>query len=391
MEKRDFDGVICFGGVDWWYHNRGHYDLQMMREMSRRVPVLYVNSIGMRTPSLGEGGMFVTRVKRKWKSLRRGLVVPREGFGVFSPFALPGKLGRFSRPFVPGQIRRAARRLGIRRPLVWVACPPALHLVPALDPAGLVFQRTDRFEAFANIDPKFIGACVQGLLASADLTLYCSHLLMEEEQARPRAAAFVDHGVDYELFAEAGSAPRQGNDPADVEGIPNPRVGFVGGIDAHTFDPKLFERVAALMPEVSFVLVGGSSLPDDWCSLANVHRLGQRPYEEVARYMAASDVLIMPWNDSEWIQACNPVKLKEYLAVGRPIVTTPFHELFAYDGFLRIAKTPEEFVARLREALADPGDAQSRRERVRDQTWERKLEDALAALGELGLAPIEAT
>ena len=71
---RTFDGIICFGGEDWWYHNRGHFDLQMMREFSGRCPVLYVNSIGMRMPRVGEGKMFFRRMARKLRSLRRGLV-----------------------------------------------------------------------------------------------------------------------------------------------------------------------------------------------------------------------------------------------------------------------------------------------------------------------------
>ncbi|MEO0662179.1 MAG: hypothetical protein AAFZ87_11625 [Planctomycetota bacterium] len=55
-EPRTYDGVVCFGGEDWWYHNRAHYDMQMMRELSADLPVLYVNSIGMRVPTPGEGG-----------------------------------------------------------------------------------------------------------------------------------------------------------------------------------------------------------------------------------------------------------------------------------------------------------------------------------------------
>ena len=82
---REFDGVVCFGGEDWWYHNRAHYDMQMMRELSYRMPVLYVNSIGMRVPTVTEGGMFFKRVQRKLKSFSRGLVRVREGFAVQSP------------------------------------------------------------------------------------------------------------------------------------------------------------------------------------------------------------------------------------------------------------------------------------------------------------------
>ncbi|HOF42031.1 MAG TPA: glycosyltransferase, partial [Candidatus Hydrogenedentes bacterium] len=83
------NGVICFGGVDWWYHNRGHYDIQMMREFSRHTPVLYINSIGMRTPRLAEGKVFAGRVLRKMKSWSHGLELVRENFAVMSPISIP--------------------------------------------------------------------------------------------------------------------------------------------------------------------------------------------------------------------------------------------------------------------------------------------------------------
>ncbi len=385
-KDRTFDGIVCFGGLDWWYHNRGHYDLQMMRELSGVVPVLYVNSIAMRVPRVAEGRMFARRILRKWKSLRRGLAVVRPGFGVFSPFVLPGALGTaLSRRIAPGQVRRAARRMGITRPLVWVACPPAERFLDALDPAGVVYQRTDRYEAFAGVDPRFIGACSDALERRADLTLFCSHLLMEEDAPRCACPVFMDHGVDFETFERAGARPD--DLPEDVRSIPGPRVGFVGGIDAHTFDPELFVATARLLPDANFVLVGSCSLPQGWCPLPNVHLLGQRPYEEVARYMAASDVLIMPWNRSDWVRACNPVKLKEYLAVGRPVVSTDFHELGSYAGLVRVATSAEEFAGAIRSSLDHPGDPGPGRERVRRETWQRKAREFLDRLRDEGLTP----
>ena len=91
---RRFDGLICFGGSDWWYHNRGHYDLQMCRQLARRVPVLYVNSLGVRVPRLAEGSQFFRRVSRKIRSWRRNFVQVDEWFGVVSPISVPGPIGR---------------------------------------------------------------------------------------------------------------------------------------------------------------------------------------------------------------------------------------------------------------------------------------------------------
>jgi glycosyltransferase involved in cell wall biosynthesis len=383
---RTFDGIICFGGEDWWYHNRGHYDMQMMRELSRHIPVLYVNSIGMRMPRPAEGRMFLRRILRKVGSLRRGCVQVRENFAVYSPVVAPGRRGMaLSRRLLPLQIRRAGRRAGIRHPLLWVACPPAAEAVDALQPVGVVYQRTDRFEAFRGVDPARIAGYDRQLKSRADLTLFCSRLLCEEEGDGCRRALYIDHGVDFDRFADAA---RRAQEPEDVRAIPRPRAGFIGGIDAHTFDPPLLLEVARQLPDVHFVMVGACSLPPDWCTLPNVHLLGQRPYEQVAAYMAACDVLIMPWNQSDWIRACNPVKLKEYLAVGRPVVTASFDELRSYAGLgqgIRIARGAPEFAAAINAALADDVDSLALQRRVQDETWTAKAGQVVQRLQQLGL------
>lgn len=387
-ETRTFDGVICFGGEDWWYHNRGHYDMQMMRELSRVVPVLYVNSIGMRVPRVGEGSMFLRRVFRKLKSLRRGLVRVRENFHVASPLVAPAGLGAgLNRGALAFQVRALARRAGIRRPLVWIACPPAAEVVDRLRPAAVVYQRTDRFEAFHGVNPERIKGFDTFLKGRADVTLFCSSWLMAQERDGCASAEFIDHGCDYEAFARAGGGADP--EPGDIAPIDRPRVVFVGGIDIHTFDPELFKQAASAVPEAQFVLVGGCSLSEGWVNLPNVHLLGRKPYEEVPAYMAAGDVLIMPWNRNDWIQACNPVKLKEYLAVGRPVVSTPFPELERFAGLVRVAGDSEGFAREIRAALAEPGAAEPGRARVAEETWTAKGRAALRALSARGIQPMK--
>ena len=381
-----FNGIICFGGEDWWNHNRGHYDMQMMRELSSMVPVLYVNSIGMRLPALKEGAVLLKRLARKISSLRRGVVTIRDGFTVLSPLTVPGLLEKaVSHSVLPAQVRRAAQRLGISKPLAWVACPPAVNLLNKLNPVGLVYQRTDRFEEYPNVDSTTIKDYDSRLKAEADLTLYCSGLLFDEEASYCRSPLFVDHGVDYEVFAEAGRST--GEEPGDVRHLPHPRIVYVGNLESHRVDPKLILDVASNLPNYRFLLVGPSALPEGWCMLPNVTLLGQRPYEEVPKYMAAADVLIMPWQQNEWIKACNPVKLKEYLAVGRTVVTTPFDELRRYEGLVRIATDANSFAEAIRSAVTSPDDPERLRNRVREETWAAKCGTVLEELSAMGLRP----
>ncbi len=188
---------------------------------------------------------------------------------------------------------------------------------------------------------------------------------------------FIDHGVDYDRFEQAGDDPA--SEPEDVRPIARPRAGFIGGIDASTFDPALFVEVARSLPSVQFVMVGACSLPEEWCELDNVHLLGQRDYAQVAAYMAACDVLLMPWNRSEWIRACNPVKLKEYLATGRPVVSTSFPELDHYDGLVRIADGAAAFADAIREALSSPTTRRRACDRVQRRPGEPRAPQSRAS------------
>ncbi len=382
-ERFPFDGVICFGGEDWWYHNRGHYDMQMMRELSAPggVPVMYINSIGMRLPRMGEGRMFLTRIERKLRSINRGMVTVRPNFTVVSPTVIPGRWGmQISRMLLLHQVREGARSLGMSRALLWVACPPAAEIAQHVGAVAMVYQRTDRYEKFRHVDPELVARWDRQMKATAGMTLFCSSALYHEERWQCRAAVLVDHGVDYEHFARAGEYV---NEPADVQEIARPRAGFIGGIDAHTFDPGLFVAVAQRMPDVQFVMVGACSLPEGWCRERNVHLLGQRPYEQVADYMASCEVLIMPWNQSKWIAACNPVKLQEYLAVGRPVVTTWFDELSRYEGYVTVARNAEEFAAAIARGLQRPDDPKRLRARVERETWSSKAASIVERLGAL--------
>lgn len=382
--NRHYDGIICFGGEDWWYHNRGHYDMQMMSECSTVVPVLYINSLGMRTPRPSEGSMFITRLRRKLRSIRRGYVRINARYGVLSPITLPGAAASVMGTIVRQQARSACEDLGISRPLIWVACPPAASIVRSWKRSALVYQRTDRFEEYPGVNADWIRRNDRWLKREADLTLFCSSSLWKQERESCRASALLDHGIDYERFATAANNKCE---PDELRGVPRPHVGFVGGVDAHTFNADLFNDVASRMPQVTFVLVGAISLADGWLRAPNVLCCGQKPYTRVADYMATCDVLIMPWNQNDWIAACNPVKLKEYLAVGKPIISTPFNELDAYRGLVRTARNSDEFAAQIAAALCEPHDPSRGRERVRQESWKSRSQSVIEQLAHMGIEP----
>ena len=267
---REYDGIICIGGEDWWYHNRGHFDFQIMRRLAEDRPVLFINSLGVRMPSLSDKSLFMKRIARKLKSLRRGIVNIENNFWVFSPLSVPGQTGRkISEKTLAPQIRAAARYAGIKKPLLWVHCPAGANLVEKLNPVATIMQRTDRFEAFPEITDNSVTEAIFKLKQAADLAVYCNPDLMREETGQVKNSCMISHGVDYHKFSGAGM--RKDEQPNDMKHIEGPVIGFIGGIDHHTFDPELFLATATRLPNCQFALIGNCSLEAGWCTLPNVH------------------------------------------------------------------------------------------------------------------------
>ena len=370
--------VICFGGEDWWYHNRGHIDMQLMRRFARIGTTVYVNSIVMQKPSLQEGKKFFQKVLRKAKSITKGLQKSDAGFWVYGAFSLPVHhipwLRLINKVLLQLQLQRVIFQLGIQTPIVWVACPVACEVALKMKKIKLVYQRTDRFEEYPNVDTNTIRNYDRKMKTIADLTIFVNKMLFDTESVQCKKAIYVDHGVDFDFFS---SAKDEKDIPNEMRDIKKPIVGFFGGIDNHTFDMGLIEKVVDLLPEMSFVFIGqASSDCSKLMSKKNVRMLGQKPYEQIPYYGMCFDVAIMPWRQNRWIEACNPIKLKEYLALGKPIVSTPFSELHRYRGVVYEAKTPREFAEYIKKAIVEdsPALAIVRCKKVEHASWENKAD-----------------
>lgn len=384
VEYPDRIDVLCFGGEDWWYHNRGHIDMQLMRRFAKKGRTLYINSIVMQKLNIGQGKKFVQRFTRKTKSICTGLKKTNEDFWVYSPFSLPVQHVRWAKPMnemlLRSQIRYAKHRIGMEIPVVWVACPPACDMAMKMKKTRLVYQRTDRFEDFPGVDVELVKKFDQRLKAHADLTIFVNRKLYDEEAYQCKNAFYLDHGVDFELFA----APLQKNNgPSDLTDMPKPIIGFIGSVDDCNPDVEFLGKVADLLPQMSFVIIGREQMD---CSALkarkNVRMLGQKPYELVPEYGKKFDVALLPLRQSRWADAVNPLKLKEYLAMGKPVVSTPFPQLRQYLDVVYEAKTPQTFAASIQRAISEdnPERINQRRAKVKDSSWDSKAELVLNEL-----------
>ena len=376
---------LCFAAQDWWYHNRAHSDFQLMRRVAEHRTVLLVNSIGMRMPLPGRSTQFARRILRKMRSvamLVRRPLPELPGLYVMTPIPFPFYGRAWQRwlgaRLIQLQVRLVSLALRIRAPVVVVTIPTAWDVVRTIPKKSLVYNRSDLHSAFREADQTVMRTLEHHLLSSADHVLYVSRALQSDESNVVGGRGhFLDHGVDIEHFRRR---PQQ-ELPADLAAIPRPIAGFFGSLDDYLVDFDLLEKVAAELPDVSLVLIGDATCSmDRFHKYPNVFLLGFRPYEQIPAYGSAFDVALMPWVKSDWIRYANPIKLKEYLALGLPVVTTEFLEASAWRDVIRVAGDHSEFVALIRDTLVGgaPGTPASRRQAVLTASWSSRAAEFMA-------------
>lgn len=381
-EHRDLDGMgVVYFGNDWHAENRTSSHHVALR-LTRRMPVLYVDSPGMRAPSAS--GRDIKRALRKLAASLAPPVRVAEGLWHCTvpqlPFRRVPGVQAFNRLFGRWAVRRAARRAGIGpRRLSWFAVPHPGFLAGRLGEEACIYYCIDDYAAHPGVDADTIAACDERLSRRADVLFVAPPALLEPKRALNANVVPAPHGVDADLFAQACDAATPL--PELARDLRAPVVGYVGSLHAW-IDVPLLEWLARERPAYSFLLVGHAHVPlDGLRALPNVRLVGSRPYAELPRWLKAFDVALIPYRLNRQVAHANPLKLREYLAAGRPVVSVRNPEIEKFAQWVRIADGREQFLAALDAAVAEGlGDTDARRAAVANQSWERRVDDALAQL-----------
>ncbi len=371
--------IVCFSH-DW--SGDPLSKTHLMRLLARDNRVLWVNSIGYRAPTASRAD--ASRAIRKLRAALRPIGNPEPNIYVLNPLAVPAygvpAVRAFNKVFLQAQVRRAMRRLGFRRPINWVFNPAAAVIARRIGEETLIYHCVDEYTAFSGVASAALAGLEQELLRKADLVITSAELLYRSKaKANPRTV-LVRHGVDHEHF-------RKALDPAtpvapELAALPRPVIGFFGLV-ADWVDVELMARVANRFPHGSLAVVGRATTDVSALSrLPNVHLLGQKPYAELPSYCKSFDVALMPFRINELTLNANPLKVREYLAAGLPVVSTAIPEV-AVLGQCRVAEDADSFVREVEAAFADPSSRRARSESIRSESWQARLDeirDHLAAL-----------
>jgi glycosyltransferase involved in cell wall biosynthesis len=248
----------------------------------------------------------------------------------------------------------AAVRAHMPHPYVlWLYTPMALPFSHQLRPAATVYDCMDELSAFAGA-PKNLRRRESELFQKADVVFTGGQSLYEAKRFRhPNVHAFPS-SVDAAHFERARAT---NHDPMDQRGIPRPRIGFFGVIDER-MDYDLLRGLASARKAWQFVLVGPTAKiePANLPRAANIHYLGAKSYAELPAYIAGWDVAMLPFARNEATRFISPTKTPEYLAAGKPVVSTSIRDVvrpYGYQGLARIANTVSDFAGAVEAALVE--------------------------------------
>jgi len=373
--------IICFAGEDWWYHHP-HSKYHLMRRFAQAGNrVIFVNSISMGLPSLSNKDL-LPRIVRKLRSYARLARPTPEGVTVVSPAVIPffgTRLARAAnRKLLAVQIGKLARRGGLTRPILWIAIPTAADMIGQFDERLVIYQVSDKYDA--NLmdhatDVRTIRKLHERAIDKADLVLYSGQKLLAEAERGRERSFLLEQAVDFDHWSQVGSGKLEIAEA--LARIPRPRLGYFGAIEPWLVDQELITRAARERPEWQWIFIGNKSRGVEIEALPNTHFLPPVPYQELPRYAAGFDVCVLPWYTAHSFTSYgSAIKVREYLATGKPVVISPLPEYESMGDVLRIARTHDDWFRLVEEALLedDQAAAQRRQAAVSSGTWDARAE-----------------
>lgn len=336
-------------GEDWQSHPSSTQHL--FKQLAKQHQVIWINSIGMRKPTFRL--IDVKRVFNKLKSLflskrnRPNAKTTNTSQNINLTAHTLAVLPWHDNVIVRLFNKWIFNRKGFidDEPIVyWLSVPTAISLISPREQDKVIYYCGDDFSALAGVDHKMVAPFESDLIAKAD-TIYVVSEFLANKMPKSKVK-MLSHGVDLELFTT------QTTKAVELEQICKPIIGFYGSLNAW-LDKALLLKLAKERPEYQLVLIG--HLVEDFSDLLKLDNVTHIPaveHDRLASFSQHWQVSILPFVDNEQIRACDPLKLKEYIATGTPIVTTRFAAVNSYQETILIADNHQGFIERLDYAVS---------------------------------------
>ncbi len=372
------ENIICFS-KDWNEDPTSNH--HVIIELAKSNRVLWLNSVSTRAPSLGSG-RDLRKIARKLADFAAGPARVADNLWVYTPLVLPlphnPAAVAVNRRILRLTIALLRQRLEMGEFQLWTFLPNVADYVHGLGESLLVYYCVDEWSMFTGLDEQRTAAAERALCGQADVVFAVCQALVDSKRAFNPEVHLATHGVDHALFAAALDPDTR--PPEDAARLRRPVLGFYGTVQDWV-DQDLIAYLANRHPEWSILLVGQIRVDTSrLASLPNVHLVGRKPHADLPGYCRGFDVGIIPYVINDRMKYVNPIKLREYLSAGLPVVSTAVPEVARYPDLAAVATDFPAFESAVVRAIAGDS-AEARRQRseaMRAETWQRKV----AAVGD---------
>jgi len=224
-------------------------------------------------------------------------------------------------------------------------------------------------------DPALIRKMHERAIEAADLILYSSRKLLAEADRGLEKSYLLEQAVDFDHWSKISRGDTRLAEA--VARIPRPRIGYFGAIERWLIDQELIKQASRERPSWNWIFIGNKSRRLEMEALPNVYFLPPVSYEDLPAYAAGFDVCVLPWNtEVPFTSYGSAIKVREYLASGKPVVISPLPEYESMSSVLRIGRSRDQFLELVDDALRenDVERARARQDAVRDGTWDARAE-----------------
>lgn len=372
--------IVCFSTADWdtLLPTNKH---QVMKRFAEGNRVLFIETLGTRAPKLGSG-TDLSRIGRRISRSFSGIQQRTESLFTLSPLVRPNWASALSRKANQSlfrlQITQALR--DFPNPILWVYSPYAVYLLDLFpNPAAVVYHLVDDLSAVPGADAETLREAENALLARADCVFCTERSLYDRAKLINPKSFLMPNVADFQHFSEPEKTRSAA--AAIVQKLQGPKVILSGNLTPHKVDLMLVGVLAKKMTDVQFVLVGprweGADAKPLFAALErlpNVTFLGHVAYEELPGVLHQGDALIIPYVRNKATRAVFPLKFFEYLATGKPVVSSPLVSLLPFRDAVYLAEKPARWEQSLRKCFAQPELMREQRQVLaRRQTWDLRL------------------
>ena len=333
--------LVVFG-EDWGAHPSSTQHI--INILGKTRSIIWLNSIGLRKPRLTRHDFFRVLSKIKSFIFNRKDTQNMMGeascrFVIINPLVIPCANTwlslTLSKAILKWQLKLASKKIALTDPIIWTSLPTSVDYLDIFKSAPCVYYCGDDFNNLAGVDHQLVSQKEKVLMKMSSFIFTASDKLISKFPQDK--VIHIPHGVNFSLFSD------------QIEKIPidlpqgQPIAGFYGSISTW-LDQDLIVKTLRALPHWNFVFIGKVDCNvDKLTRFSNVYFLGAKPHNKLPEYIQHWNVAILPFVNNKQIKMCNPLKLREYLASGTPVVTTDFNAINNYRKYLQVASENNPF------------------------------------------------